>query len=147
MVDVLAQGGCTITPISPTTLTATGGVLANGTENVIIQCNCTDDDGMVVNRIRWYDPAGTRLRSSHHVQFDHNIPYFERVNNDDSNIILIIPIFNCSYDGTYTCGKLANDVVALEPPMAAVTLNGKLTQSVICTYIIVAMSCVEFLRV
>ena len=50
VVDVSAQSGCTITPISPTTLTAAGGVLAIGTVNVTIKC-----------RIRWYDPNRNRL--------------------------------------------------------------------------------------
>ena len=48
VVDVSAQGACTITAVNPTTLTAAGGVLAicNGTENVTIRCNCTDGNGV-----------------------------------------------------------------------------------------------------
>ena len=46
VVDVSAQGSCTITPINPTTLTTAGGVLPNGTENVMIQCNCSDGDSV-----------------------------------------------------------------------------------------------------
>ena len=61
MVDVSAQGGCTITPINPTTLTAAGGVLASGTVNVMIQCNCTDDDDTVIDPVSCYDSDGSRL--------------------------------------------------------------------------------------
>ena len=61
MVDVSAQGRCTITSINPTTLSAAGGVLASGTEYVVIQCSCSDDNGTVVDCVRWYDPDGTRL--------------------------------------------------------------------------------------
>ena len=61
VVDVSAQGGCIITPINPTTLTAAGGVLASGTVNVTIQCNnCTDGNG-TLDRVRWYDPDGIKL--------------------------------------------------------------------------------------
>ena len=124
--------------MNPTTLTAAGGVLASGTENVMIQCNnCTDDDGAVIDTVRWYDPDGNRLISPLHSQFDPNFPHFKRVDGDNSNIILIFPTFSGSYDGIYICGRLANTVAALEPPTAAVTLNGELTQSVVCVYIIV----------
>ena len=40
VVDVSAQS-CTITPLNPTTLTATGGAVVSGTINVRIQCTCT----------------------------------------------------------------------------------------------------------
>ena len=106
--------------------------------NVTIQCNCTDDNGTVIDIVRWYDPDGTRLVSSQNMDsFNPNVPHFERVNGDNSNIILIIPTFSSPYDGTYTCGRLANNFKELESPTAAVTLNGELTQSVICIYIIV----------
>ena len=123
MVDVSAQGGCTITPINPTTLTAAGGVLANGTMNVMIQCsNCTDDGG-TLSEIRWYDPNEIRL-----VDPDRNddymagTPYYSRVGGADDNIILVIPTFNDSYDGTYTCGPKARRGPP-GPPSSAVTLT------------------------
>ena len=105
MVDVSAQGSCTVTPLNPTTLTATGGALPNGTMNVMIQCNCTNDDGTVVRTVRWYDPAGTRLISEDNNEFDANVPHFTRVDGSDTHVILVIPTFNDSYDGTYTCGN------------------------------------------
>ena len=58
MVDVSAQASCTITPINPITLTAAGVVLPDGTENVMIRCNCSEDDGSEINTVRWYKPDG-----------------------------------------------------------------------------------------
>ena len=121
MVDVSAQGGCTITPINPTTLTAAGGVLASGTENVMIKCNCTDDDGTVVDRVRWYDPNGTRLLVNDHDNYVAGTPYFSRA-PDNANIALVIPTFNDSYDGTYTCGGKVNSGLP-GPPNAIVNLT------------------------
>ena len=127
VVDVSAQGGCTITPINPTTLTAAGGVLASGTVNVMIQCNCTDNGGTLTN-IRWYDPNEIRLvdpdRNDDYVA---GTPHFSRIDDDGDNIILVIPTFNDSYDGTYTCGGRVNRGLP-GPPNAAVilTIVGKL---------------------
>ena len=124
MVDVSAQGGCTITPINPTTLTTAGGVLASGTENVMIQCNnCTDDGGEVLSRVRWYDPDGTRIRTSTNNIYVPGTPYFTRVNDANDDSILVIPTFNDSYDGTYTCGERVDSGKLPGPPNAAVTLT------------------------
>ena len=129
MVDVSAQGSCTITPLSPTTLTATGGAIPSGTMDVRIRCNCTQSDGTAVSIVRWYDPAGTRLVSARSGAFNPNVPHFTRVNGDtgdtvdNSNIILVIPTFTDSYDGRYTCGGNADDRTALTPPTADVTLT------------------------
>ena len=125
MVDVLAQGICTITPLNPSNLSATGGALPNGTMNVMIQCNCTNDDGTVVGKVRWYDPAEIRLVAPGHGRFDANTPHFTRVNDDsDTHVVLIIPIFTDSYDGIYTCGKRVNKNLP-PPPNAAVYLTIK----------------------
>ena len=121
VVDVSAQGGCTITPINPTTLTTAGGVLASGTENVMIQCNCTDDDGTVVNPVRWYDPDGTRLLVSGYSNYVAGTPYYRR-EPDNTNIALVIPTFNDSYDGTYTCGGRVSYGLP-GPPNAVVILT------------------------
>ena len=125
--DPAAQGNCTITTLNPTTgLKAYDGGLAIfiGTKNVMIQCNCTDDDGRVVVPVRWYDPDGAKLRSSYRNQFDATVPHFTRVtdDDDDSNIILVIPTFNYSYDGTYACGWM-NNGRRLGMPYAVVTLT------------------------
>ena len=115
--SVLAQGGCIITPVIPTTLTAAGGVLANGTENVMIQCNCTDDDGTVVEPMRWHDPDGTRLLISSHRKYVAGTPYY-RKEPDNKNIVLVIPMFTDSYDGMYICG-----IKGLRPGVPSATVN------------------------
>ena len=117
---------CAITPLSPTTLTATGGKIASGTMNVTIQCSCTDSNGEAVDRVRWYDPDGTRLISSDNKDFNATVPHFERVNNVDGDIILVIPIFSDSFNGTYTCIGVSSNVASLGSPNASVTLIGKL---------------------
>ena len=131
MVNVSAQS-CTITPLNPTSLTATGGGLPSGTMNVRIRCGCTESDGMAVNVVRWYDPAGTRLISARNTKnFNSDVPHFERVGGDlgdsidNANVILVIPTFTDSYDGTYTCGRDARNRGALtnSPPTADVTLT------------------------
>ena len=101
--DVSVQNGCIVTPINLTTLTAAGGELAIGTENVMIQCNCTDDDGTILGPIRWHDPDGTRLLLSEHRKYVPGTPYYRREPND-RNVVLVIPIFTDSFDGMYTCG-------------------------------------------
>ena len=71
----------------------------------MIQCNCTDDGGAVYKYIRWFDPIGVRLLSPEHRRFMDGIPHFIRIlKEDDSNVVLVIPLFNDSYDGLYTCG-------------------------------------------
>ena len=140
MVDVSAQS-CTVTPLSPTTLTATGGALPSGTMNVRIQCNCAERNGGAVDVVRWYDPAGTRLVSSRNTgKFDGNVPHFTRVNvGNDRNVVLVIPTFNDSYDGRYICGRDAADRSALTPPTANVTLtiSELMINTVICVYTVV----------
>ena len=120
MVNVSAQGGCTITPINPTTLTTAGGVLASGTENVMIQCNCTDHQFIfgVAPNVTWYDPSGINLL------FSNSVPKTPHITSDgdDTNIVLVIPTFNDSYDGTYTCGE-KDDNYPPGAPNATITLT------------------------
>ena len=107
MVDVSAQASCTITPINPTTLTTAGGVLPNGTENVMIKCNCSDDDGSVITSVRWYGPDGSTVPRIGTNNFIAGTPHYTRASgdSDDRNVTLVIPTFNDSYDGNYTCGR------------------------------------------
>ena len=107
MVDVSGQGECTITPINPTTLTAAGGVLPIGTENVMIRCNCSEVDGTVITTVRWYDPDERLVPRFMRNDFIAGAPYFTRIkgDTDNRNITLVIPTFNDSNDGTYTCGR------------------------------------------
>ena len=122
VVDVSAQGGCTITVMNPTTLTTAGGVLAIGTVNVTIMCN----DCGNVKLVRWYDPDGTRLLLSTHNRYVAGTPYY-RKEPDDTNVVLVIPTFNDSYDGTYTCGERVGVNKLPGPPNAVVnlTISGK----------------------
>ena len=96
--------GCVATPISPTTLTAGGMVLKYGTKNVRIQCNCTDNDG-VVDVVKWYNPDGIRLISHYSPRFNGSIPHLKVIKYDKSNVILVIPTFTYYYAGIYTCGR------------------------------------------
>ena len=141
MVGVSAQGSCTVTPLNPITLTATGGALPNGTMNVMIQCNCTNDDGTVVGIVRWYDPAGTRLFNPYNNRFDASIPYYTRVNDSNTHVILVIPTFNDSYDGTYKCGNRQGESnVGPGSPNVAVTLTiGEVIVSNLCSIYCVPM--------
>ena len=127
MVDVSAQAGCTVTPVNPTTLTTAGGVLPIGTENVMIQCNCSDENGTVCTNIKWFDPDGNRLARFGSDGFTAGTPHFTRASGDtiNRNITLVIPTFNNSYDGTYTCGRKSSG--SLIPPTASVilTISGK----------------------
>ena len=144
---VLAQGGCIIIPVIPTTLTAAGGVLASGTKNVMIQCNCTDDDGVVVDPVQWYDPDGTRLVSTQNSQYMVGTPYYMSVvESDESNIILVIPTFTDSYVGTYTCGRMVDSGLPGSPTATVnLTIGGELMINIfiyICFYQLLILLCI-----
>ena len=109
---------CTITPLNSTTLTADGGALASGTENVMIQCNCTVNNDSA--KIRWYNPDGSQIFYSQHKNYVNGTPYFMQNNNSTTNITLIIPTFNDSYDGTYNCGRKVNTTAFIRPSTAVV---------------------------
>ena len=107
MVDVSARASCTITPINPTILTTAGGVLPNGTENVMIRCNCSDNDGSAITNVRWYKPDGNLVYRFGTGYYIPGAPHHTRPSGDNNNrnITLVIPTFNDSYDGNYTCGR------------------------------------------
>ena len=121
VVDVSAQGNCTITPLNPTTLTATGGAVVSGTVNVTIRCICSIITfGQFV---RWYDINGNFLRRNNHMNYVAGSPYYIRsTTNPDTEATLFIPTFNDSYDGTYNCGIRVTNTEFTEPS-AAVTLT------------------------
>ena len=119
MVDVSAQS-CTITPLNPTTLTAAGGALVSGTTDVRIQCVCT---GSFSGNVRWFDINTNFVVQSAHPRYVAGSPYF--ILNDPNgatNVTLVIPTFNDSYDGTYNCGIFVSDT-EFTSPSAAVTLT------------------------
>ena len=110
---------CTITPLNPTTLTATGGTLVSGTTDVRIQCICTGSSG----NARWYDINTNFLVQSTHSNYVAGSPYFIPNNpNGRTDVTLVIPTFTDSYDGTYNCGIRVNDT-SFTSPSAAVTLT------------------------
>ena len=112
VVDVSAQ--CTVTPLNPTTLTATGGALYNGTTDVRIQCVCT---GSFSGNVRWYDiNANFLVQSTHPTEYMAGSPYFiPNHPNGATNVSLVIPTFNDSYDGTYTCGIYVSNTEFISP--------------------------------
>ena len=127
MVDVSAQASCTVTPISPTTPTAAGGVLPNGTENVMIRCTCSEDDGSVITNVRWYGPDGiivTRIGTN---KFIAGAPHFTRPSgdSDNRNVTLVIPTFNDSYDGNYTCGRRSDGNLVSPKTTVSLTISGE----------------------
>ena len=96
----IAQNRCIISPTSPTSLTATGGKLANNTRNVMIDCKCIMDRGGLFKKINWFT-------------FDRNpvnnlssalsgVPYTS-FNTHGKIMTLIIPEFIDEYSGTYIC--------------------------------------------
>ena len=124
MVDVSAQpASCTVTPINPITLTAAGGVLPNGTKNVMIRCTCSEDDGSVITTVQWFGPDGIIVPRFDTGDFIAGAPHHIRASGDtdNRNITLVIPTFNDSYDGNYICGRASTG--NLVPPMTTVSLT------------------------
>ena len=118
------QEECTIIPLNPThVLNVTGGTLTSGTENVTIQCSCTINND-TDDRVRWYNPDGNQLYNNASVNFIPGTPHYKRAEGptDNMNIILVIPTFNNTYDGTYYCG-IRVDRTTFRAPNASVVLN------------------------
>lgn len=120
--DVLAKANCSITSIFPTTLTASGVRFADGTKNVEIQCTCTDINGTASDDVQWYYPNGTRIFERLHYRDIPGTPYYKRVLD---NYVLVIPTFNGSYDGVYTCGIRNRFLYEEAKATVNLTLDGK----------------------
>jgi len=116
VVDVSARGSCTVTPTSPNNLTAAGGVLVDGTQNVVIKCKCVDDNGARLRKIRWFFPDTTIVAKQ--TDAPAGAPYRMR-NNRKKIHTLVIPTFNDSYAGTYTCGVSEDN----PNPLTTITLT------------------------
>ena len=88
---------CSIVSTNLPTVTAAGGVIANGTQNVILYCICMRVNSIVtVGRTRWFFD-GTRITLT---QDDGSgNPYF--IDNVPST--LTIPSFVTPHDGNYSC--------------------------------------------
>ena len=83
-----------------------------------IQCVCSV--AYISHFVRWYDINTEFLVRSNHPDYVTGSPYY--VLNNDSFVTLVIPTFNDSFDGTYTCGIRVSDT-EFTSPSAAVTLT------------------------
>ena len=100
---VEAQENCEILPSKPSSLTVnrldettTKGVLVDGTINVTLQCSCRNRRGLYLRPIRWHSPNSIFLsRTSNPYAF---------YTSGNRVAYLVIPLFNESFKGTYTCG-------------------------------------------
>ena len=116
--SVVAEEECTTTPLNSTTMTSTGGALASGTENVMIQCNCTVNNDSA--KIRWYNPDGFRILFRGHNNSVNGTPYVTSNTKSKASITLVIPKFSDSYDGTYNCQRGVNNSKLVAPNAAIV---------------------------
>ena len=103
-VNASTESKCTITPMNPTNLTVSNGVLSltYGMKNVRILCNCSAVSGTVLSLIRWFDPNGRLIEQRNKTYF--NAPNYFTENFDNRSVVLVILTFNDSYDGVYSCG-------------------------------------------
>ena len=69
----------------------------------MIQCSCSDVTDMISDPVRWFDPNGIRVIQQINNNYVLGTPYFTKT-SDDRNVVLVIPTFNDSYDGIYSCG-------------------------------------------
>ena len=98
-------------------MTAAGGVIANGTQNVILYCVCNRSD-VAVGPTLWYF-NGVQVTLTETVTTDGN-PYYR--NNVPSP--LIIPSFVTGHDGNYSCGNPNINDISLHGDSIILTLPG-----------------------
>ena len=134
MVDVSAQS-CTINPTSPDGLDPTGGVLGDGTTNVMIECTCVDENGDTPHRIRWFGPNMKRLFTERHTL--PSDPYFI---NGHRVVTLVIPTFSNSTSGAYACG-----IDIDYPPPGMVTINLMLHGKSLCLVSLIFFLSTEYM--
>ena len=89
---------CNITSTNLPTVTAAGGVIANGTQNVILYCICMRiDNNITVGRTTWFF-NGVQITLT---QDDGSSNPYSR---DNVPSTLTIPSFVSPHDGNYSCG-------------------------------------------
>ena len=92
---------CSIISTSLSTLTTPSGVIANGTEDVILYCICLlNNINVAAGPTRWFINGTTEVADT---SPNGNNPYYR--NNVPSP--LIIPLFGASNVGTYRCESQA----------------------------------------
>ena len=95
--DPLGEVNCSIVSTNLPNVTAAGGVIASGTQNVILYCICMRVNGILtVGQIAWF-LNGDRITLS---QDDGSGNPYSR-NNVPST--LTIPSFVAPHDGNYSC--------------------------------------------
>ena len=103
---------CNIISTSLPTVTTPSGVIANGTEDVILYCICMQS-GVAVGPVLWFF-NNTQVPT----QANGNTPYFR--NNVPGP--LIIPLFVAGNNGTYRCesdttiGSTSDNIITLTLP-------------------------------
>ena len=119
VVDPDGNVNCSIVSTNLPTVTAAGGVIANGTQNVILYCICMRVDSIViVGQTSWFF-NGARITLT---QDDGSGNPYSR-NNVPST--LTIPSFGTPHDGNYSCGhRLSFDDVATLGDTITLTLPG-----------------------
>ena len=135
VVDVSTQS-CTVTPLNPTTLTATAGVLVYGTMDVRIQCICPVTDDHVV---RWFHPNRWIIYQQRNEKYVAGSSYVIR--NSNTNVTLVIPTFNYAHYGTYNCGIRVGDHSFRSPSAAVNLILGEL-MIITVSYLHVATYCI-----
>ena len=106
---------CTITPVNPPDLT--DGILNDGTPNVTIDCSCSHNEGIAITKVKWFFPDGSRARSI--TKTSPGSPYVA-TSNSDTVSTLIIPVFDDTYKGNYTCKP--RDELENNSPMSTIQL-------------------------
>ena len=79
----------------------------------------TDDGGDLSTR--WFNTNQIRLNTQ--ANTNPGNPYFILNGTGNTEATLVIPTFNSSYAGTYTCGRNLLMNPATMPPTATITLN------------------------
>ena len=111
------QTSCNIISTSLPTVTAAGGVIANGTQNVILYCICNRSD-VAVGPTLWYFNGVQVTLTGDNGSGD---PYYR----DNVPSPLIIPSFVTGHDGNYSCSNPNISDVSLHGDSIILTLPGK----------------------
>ena len=112
------QTNCSIISTSLPTVTAAGGVIANGTNNVTLYCICYRSN-IAVGPTWWYFNGIQVTLTEDNGSGD---PYYR----DNVPSALIIPSFVTGHDGNYSCGNLNINIndISLHGDTIILTLPG-----------------------